>query len=137
MASTLKTVFLVPAAVALAFGATQGAPQQNKETPKTAKTIMLNVKKVHGQISFEIDSKIVKPSLHALGELYERGGRDCTLVVVLPLTVTFREANDVEMMADKVGFKTIRSFSYNPDTGFMAEIKWGRSIPYTTSPPPE
>ncbi|HEX9222602.1 MAG TPA: hypothetical protein VF860_04670 [Candidatus Acidoferrales bacterium] len=129
-----RTEVLFLGAVALFFGTgVERLPgQQDREKP-----IVVTVLKTHGRISYKIESKPVEDPLSPLGDLLRERGGDCPVVAILPWDATFREEYDVEVIASKAGFKNVRSFVYDPQRGFMAEIRWGPSLPFTTNPPPD
>ena len=110
-------------------------PREQQGRPKASKAIVVMVSKTQGTVTYEVESKVAKDPLQALGELVEQRGEDCPVVVILPWNATFREEYDLEVIASKAGFRNTRSFLYNPDRGFMREIKWGPSIPFSTNPP--
>jgi len=101
------------------------------------RTIVVTVNKAREEVSYEVDSKPVQRLLDSLGGLVSQRGEDCPVIVILPRNASFRDESDVEIMASKAGFKNVRSFLYTAENGFMTEIKWGRSIRFTTNPPPD
>jgi len=125
------SICLVPLASSSRRENFRGAPTH----PQAEKVVVLTVKKLHARLSYEVDSKPVTSLLDTLGQLVERRGEECALVIVLPWEATFKEEYEVEVMASKAGFKRLRPFLYNPERGFMAEVKYGPSIPFTTNPP--
>jgi hypothetical protein len=133
----IKTAILLVGMAALFHGnIPRGAHErQSQSDSKVAKTIVVMVNKTQGAVTYEVESKAVRDPLRTLGELVEQRGEDCPVIVILPWNATFREELDVEVIASKAGFKNIRSFLYNPERGFMREINWGRSIPFSTNPP--
>ncbi len=135
MTLVLKTAILFFGVGTLFFTTAEENVPKLQSHSKAEKPIVVMVEKTHGGISYKIESKPVEDPLVPLAELLKDRGGDCPVVVILPWDATFREEMDMEVIASKAGFKTIRSFLYNPDRGFMAEIKWGPSIPFTRNPP--
>jgi uncharacterized protein YecT (DUF1311 family) len=116
-------------------GAAVESKPNDQSQPTSKKPITVMVKKTKGRVSYEVESKAVRELLWPLGELLEQRGEECPVIVILPWDATFREESDVNVIASMAGFKTVRSFLYNRDKGFMAEVKWGLSIPFTKNPP--
>ncbi|MGB8495486.1 MAG: hypothetical protein WCE53_13885 [Candidatus Acidiferrum sp.] len=135
MTLVLRTAVLFFAIATLFLGSGGEGVPQDRSHPQPKKTITVLVKKTQGRVSYEVESKAVSDPLAPLGELLKQRGEDCPVIVILPWDATFREEMDMEVIASKVGFKTVRSFLYNRDRGFMVEVKWGPSIPFTTNPP--
>ena len=135
MTLLLRTVVLFFAIATLFLGSGGERVRKHQSRSQPEKTVTVMVKKTQGRVSYEVESKVVTDPFAPLGELLKQRGEDCPVIVILPWDATFREEMDIEVIASKVGFKTVRSFLYKRDTGFMVEMKWGPSIPFTTNPP--
>ncbi len=137
MTLDLRAAVLFFAMAALFLGSGSERLPKHQSHSQAEKTIAVTVKKAQGRVSYEVESKAVNDPFGPLVKLLRQRGEDCPVIVILPWDATFREEYDVRVIASKAGFKTIRSFLYNRDRGFMAEVKWGPSIPFSTNPPVE
>jgi hypothetical protein len=135
MTLVLRTAVLFFAIATLFLGSDGERVRKDQSHSQPGKTITVMVKKTQGRVGYEVESKAVSDPFAPLGELLKQRGEGCPVIVILPWDATFREEMDMEVIASKVGFKTVRSFLYKRDTGFMVEVKWGPSIPFTTNPP--
>lgn len=102
---------------------------------QTAKPIVFMLSKNNGKLSYSVESKMVKDPLRGLGEQVEQKGENYPVVIFFTTNVTFEEESDIELTANKAGFKNVRSFCRSRDSELMQELKWGPSIPFSTSPP--
>lgn len=64
----------------------------------------------------------------------ERGPNSPVIVLVEP-HVSFTEIWDFDGVAGKAQLKNVHYFVFNPESKFMAELKWGPTVPYSTNPP--
>jgi len=102
---------------------------------QTAKPIVFMLSKNNGKLSYSVESKLVKDPLRGLGEQVEQKGENYPVVIFFTPDVTFEEENDIELIANKAGFKNVRSFARSRDPEFMQELKWGPVHPFSTNPP--
>lgn len=107
--------------------------QQNShgQTP-----VLVELKKSGRQLSYVVNSSPVADPLRALGVKLEQLGEDCPVVAIVPWNASLQEMSEIIGLASKAGFKNIRTFASDPSTGFMVEIKFGRSFPTSGNPPP-
>jgi hypothetical protein len=95
--------------------------------------VVVEVKKTGGHIGYKVDSKIVTDPLAALAKVLEQKGSSCPVVALFGWDISLHEVYDLEVIASKAGFRTVRSFAVK--NGFMSEIKFGHGIPLSSNPP--
>lgn len=105
------------------------APKSAAQTPpQNAKPIVVMLGKSHGKLTYVVDSKSVADPLRALGDLVEKRGEEWPAIIYFSHDVTFREEQDLELIASKAGFRKVRAFRYDPDKKIAEELKWGPII---------
>jgi hypothetical protein len=135
MKFVLRAAVMILTATTLLDASSSDRGHRDQSQIQPAKTIVVILKKLQGRVTYEVDSKYVNDPIAPLEELLKQRGEDCPVIVLFPWDITFKEELDVNLIAGKAGFKTIRSFVYSRDKGYMSELKLGVSIPYTTNPP--
>ena len=128
---TIKALALI--AMFFAMGPLRIHPQPQSSASKTRVPIVIKVEKKQQHISYFIDSQPEPDPLRALGRLVEQKGEDWPVIALFDWNTTLREVYDVNVLASKAGFRTVRPFVVN--AGFMIEIKFGRSKRFSTDPP--
>ena len=97
------------------------------------KTVVIRIDKKQGQLRYIVDSQAVSDPLQALTDLLKNKGADAPVIALFNWDATLQQIYDVEILASKAGFKTVRPFVVR--NGFMVEIKFGPSVPLTSNPP--
>ena len=92
----------------------------------------------HG-IAYTVDSKRTGSTsstdiLHALGQVNQNRGSNVPLVVLVDPRLSITDVWNFEGVADKAQLKNIRYFVFNRESGVMAELKWGPTVPLSTNP---
>jgi biopolymer transport protein ExbD len=107
-----------------------------QEKPSGAqKSIVVMVLKTPRRVVYKVNSRTVRDLLRALGQQLEERGQDCPVIVLVDSDVPIRQIFDVEITADKAGFKNVRSFVYDPDNKtYMSQIQIVRGLPFSTNP---
>jgi hypothetical protein len=112
-------------------------PLNSKElqgSGKSVKPIVVRVEKVHGRTIYTVESKRVQDPLRALGILVEKRGEDYPVIVLLDRELPLREVTDMEFIADKAGFKNVRSFVFSEEyRDYISAIKFGPAIHFASS----
>lgn len=115
---------VVLAGLAYPLNANNPQSKANKVEP-----VVVIVQRVHGRITYAVDSKPAEDPLRALGVLEEKRGEDCPVMVLLDWRLPISEITDMEFVADKAGFKHVRSFTFvPPGHDYISEIKFGRQV---------
>jgi hypothetical protein len=73
--------------------------------------------------------------LRILDLVYDERGPHAPVVVLVDPRVPFTEIWNFDGVADKAQLTNIHYFVFNPETKYMAELKWGPTVPYSTNPP--
>lgn len=97
------------------------------------KTVVIRIDKRQGKLRYIVDSQAVSDPLQALTDLLKNKGADAPVIALFNWDATLQQIYDVEILASKAGFKTVRPFVVR--NGFMVEIKFGPSVPLTSNPP--
>lgn len=109
-----------------------------QNTKKSGKAIVVMVQEVHGRVTYMVDSKPTPDPLRALGIQIEQRGEDWPVIVLLDWNTPLWAVDETEKIADKAGFKNVRSFVFSAERrDYISEIKFGRGILFTTNPPPD
>jgi hypothetical protein len=106
--------------------------QATQAVSSNPSTIVVEVESSGNGARYKIDSKPVADPLRALGLLVGKRGEYCPVIVLLNWDASLKQVYDVEIIASKAGFKTIRPFVVK--NGFMSEIKFGPDIRFSTNP---
>ena len=106
-----------------------------QETP-----IVVHVYRTHGAVAYTVDSRRVDLTfsgnlLRLLATASEKRGRKAPVVVLLDPGVPIEQIDYIEGVAAKVPLDELHYFEASRQTGRMAEIKFGPTIPYSTNPP--
>lgn len=72
--------------------------------------------------------------LRLLDLVEEERGPDSPVVVLVDPHISFAEISDFDGVAGKAQLTNVHYFAFNPETRFMAELKWGPTVPYSTNP---
>jgi hypothetical protein len=95
-------------------------------------TTVVEVEKRQGRMNYKIDSILVSDLLLALGQTVREKGENCPVIALFNWDASLRDVYDVEVIASKAGFRSVRPFVVK--NGFMSEIKFSPSIPFTRNP---
>jgi hypothetical protein len=95
-------------------------------------TTVVEVEKRQGPMNYKIDSILVSDLLLALGQTVREKGENCPVIALFNWDASLRDVYDVEVIASKAGFRSVRPFVVK--NGFMSEIKFSPSIPFTRNP---
>lgn len=95
--------------------------------------IVIRVTTEQGRVKYVVDSKPSSDPLRALQKLVETKGENWPVIALFTWDASFKDVYDLEIVASKAGFKTIRAFVVR--NGFMSEIKFEHGIPFSTNPP--
>jgi len=102
--------------------------------------IVVEVYKTARGTGYKVDSRTADLSqngnlLRLLGVAYEKHGPNTPVVVLLDPHVSIEQIDFVDGVAAKVPLTYLRYFRFSRQTGKMTEIKFGPTLPYSTSPP--
>ena len=102
--------------------------------------ILVHVYKTHGAVTYTVDSRRadLTPSgnlLRLLATASEKRGRHAPVVVLLDPSAPIEQIDYIEGVAAKVPLNDLHYFEASRQTGKMAEINFGPTIPYSTNPP--
>ena len=101
-------------------------------------TVVRMDKTPHG-IAYKVNSKpvghtVATDILRTLSLVHDERGSDAPVVVLVDPNVTITDIRNFDGVAGKAQLKNIRFFVLNIDSGVMAELKWGPSLPISTNP---
>ena len=82
-------------------------------------------------IIYKIDDKIVSDPLRGFGTAIEKYGSGLPVICLIDNRLPVRTIGEAVATAGKAGFKNIRSFAVDHQSGKVAEIKFG---PWTSKP---
>ncbi len=114
----------------LGLGAT--ALAQNG-TQKNDKQLEFSANPSASGIVYEIDGKIVVDPLRGLGKAIEEHGEMTPVVCLVDTRLPILVVGNVVAIAGKAGFKNVRSFVVDHNSGAISEIKFG---PWTSNVEP-
>src|SRR6266566_2659756 len=112
-------------------------PQERHASPKAANEVIVIVRRVYGELEYELGSdKFYKKGdlNYALAELKLKCGADCQVIAILEDSAQLSDISDVGIMAINAGFKDIRTYVCWPKTGRMAEILFGPVKKFSKNP---
>lgn len=94
--------------------------------------VVLTVEKARSSTVFRIGAKSKPNPLLALGEEVEARGEDWPCVLLVEDRISFDLTADLNLVADKAGFKHIWTFEYNHADGsdYMSEMLFGNGIAF-------
>jgi hypothetical protein len=115
------------------IGPLRGIVQAAQTVSSDQRTVVIRIEKKQGQIRYIVDSQRVADPLPALTDLLKSQGADSPVIALFNWDATLQQVYDVEILASKAGFKTVRPFVVK--NGFMVEIKFGPSVPLSSNPP--
>jgi len=72
--------------------------------------------------------------LHALNRVREERGAGALIVVLLDPRLPIEQIWNVDGTAGKAQLTNLHYFIVNRETEMMTEIKWARSVPFSTNP---
>jgi hypothetical protein len=102
------------------------------------KPVVLMVQREQEHIIYKVNFRIVRDPLRAMGEAFEKKGRDCPVVVLLDWDSPVSQIFDAPAFASKAGFKNIRTFIFDSrDRRYMSEVEVKQGVPFTVDPPAE
>ena len=109
--------------------------QQLGKKPSTPKPIVVLVEKVHDAIQYRINSVIVEHPLLELSKMESKYGENYPVIAIVDSRLPIEMVGSVEGMAIKAQLLVTRSFIYDVNGNSMAEIKFGKWLPFSQSPP--
>lgn len=122
---------IVPALVCVAGASSD----ESQKSSGQSCAIAITVQQIKARAVYKVNSRIANDLLRELGDLALKRGRNCPVVVLVDSSAAIRQLFDVEMIADKAGFKNIRTFIYDPaNKTYMSEIRVVRGVPFSTHP---
>jgi biopolymer transport protein ExbD len=85
--------------------------------------IVLNINKNNKSILVDGQTILMNNMYDELSNVLDKKGNDIQLFILFNQSLKFSDATDMKGLAQAVGFKNIRLFSYSLDTGKMIEIE--------------
>ena len=85
--------------------------------------IVLNINKNNKSILVDGQTILMNNMYDELSNVLDKKGNDIQLFILFNQSLKFIDATDMKGLAQAVGFKNIRLFSYSLDTGKMTEIE--------------
>jgi hypothetical protein len=114
-------------------------PRGNQNVAQNPTPIIVRMDKTPRGVAYRVDSKRVSPTptsnlLYLLVRATHERGSNPPVVVLVDPRVSVADMWTVEGVAAKVPLTNIRYFVLNRESGYMAELKWGPTVPLSTNP---
>lgn len=91
-----------------------------------------------GRIKYEVDSKRVRSEdiLEVLGEVKKKRGQEAPMVILIDQRNSLAALSNVRGVINKIGFSSVRYFSFTADRQMMEEIAIDRlrAVPFSLNP---
>lgn len=72
--------------------------------------------------------------LHTLSQVKSERGSNAPVVVLVDPRLSIIDIRNFEGVAGKAQLNNIRYFIFNRESGYMWELKWGPTVPFSTNP---
>jgi hypothetical protein len=133
MANLRKTIIAV---VTLLAAVLLGGSENPHAQALPDKPVVLLAEVKAEKMVYQIDGRALGPDLlHALEILAERRGKDVKIIVLLDNHSTFLEYGNIEGLLGKAELTRFRFYIFNRQSNLMGTLEFGKTIPFTTSPP--
>jgi hypothetical protein len=127
--------------LALVFGLSSMFSPGREVQTTVQQPIVVMARLKQGQVKYEIESKPVGSEplalVNAFGRLIAERGREATVLIFAEGSVPNDRFSVLADIAGKSGFTKFRYFVFGDKTKYMSEVTFGKSVAFSTDPPPQ
>ena len=122
---TLSVLWFVCSCLAM-----EGKAQEQPAMGATRRVVFAVLPGAHGVI-YKVNNNREADPLRGLGKAIERNGKDSPVICVIDSRLPVFQLGEASALAGKAGFKNVRIFALDHDTGKVSEVTLGpwRSTP--------
>lgn len=113
--------------------------RRNQDVAQNPASTVARIDKTHRGVTIKVDSTPIGLTatnnlLYVLNRVHEERGANANVVVLVDPHVSITDLWNFEGVAGKAQLNNLRFFVINHESGVMAELKWGPTVPFSTNP---